>query len=42
MLMSSDAGRAWSANESRTSKLVFIGRDLAVMDLETGLAACTG
>jgi G3E family GTPase len=41
MLMSSDAGRAWSANESRTSKLVFIGRDLAVMDLETGLAACT-
>jgi hypothetical protein len=40
MLMSSDAGRPWTANELRVSKLVFIGRALEAMDLETGLSAC--
>jgi G3E family GTPase len=42
MLMSSDAGQPWSVNEPRTSKLVFIGRNLAAMHLEAGLAACAG
>ena len=40
MLMSSDAGRPWAVNEARNSRLVFIGRQLAAMDLEAGLAAC--
>ena len=40
MLIDGDEGKAWSADEARDSKLVFIGRDLETMGLKEGFAAC--
>jgi G3E family GTPase len=40
MMMGSDAGRAWTGQEVRESKLVFIGRDLPEDALRAGLQAC--
>jgi G3E family GTPase len=40
MMMGSDAGRAWSGQDVRESKLVFIGRDLPEDALRAGLQAC--
>lgn len=40
MLMGAEDGTPWKAGEARTSKMVFIGRDLPRQALEKGLAAC--
>ncbi|MDP2817691.1 MAG: GTP-binding protein [Polaromonas sp.] len=40
MLMGADTGPAWKPNEQRTSKMVFIGRDLPKDLLLKGLAQC--
>ncbi|AGR68249.1 CobW family GTP-binding protein [Burkholderia pseudomallei] len=40
MLMGSDFGSPWKRGEARSSKLVFIGRDLPVDVLTKGLSAC--
>jgi G3E family GTPase len=40
MMMGSDAGRAWTGQDVRESKLVFIGRDLPLDALRAGLQAC--
>lgn len=40
MLLEARPGRRWAANESRESKLVFIGRDLDADALRSGLQAC--
>jgi G3E family GTPase len=40
MMMGSDAGRPWTGQEVRESKLVFIGRDLPEDALRAGLQAC--
>ena len=40
MLMSTDLGRAWSADETRESTLVFIGRDLPEGEIRAGLDGC--
>jgi len=40
MLMGSDLGAAWQADEPRESKLVFIGRDMPKDILLQGLAQC--
>ena len=39
-LMGSDLGPAWSADEARSSKMVFIGIDLPRDILEQGLEQC--
>jgi G3E family GTPase len=41
MVMDSDWGRAWSDDEARESRLVFIGRDLDAAELEKGFLSCT-
>ena len=40
MLMGADFGGKWKSNEKRTSKMVFIGRDLPREVLEAGLSSC--
>jgi G3E family GTPase len=40
MLFDGQAGRPWSADETRASQLVFIGRDLDRDELTQGLRAC--
>ncbi|CDS54029.1 Putative metal chaperone, involved in Zn homeostasis, GTPase of COG0523 family [Polaromonas sp. CG9_12] len=40
MLMGAELGSPWRAGEVRTSKMVFIGRDLPRQVLEKGLAQC--
>ena len=40
MLMSTDLGRAWSADEPRGSTVVFIGRDLPEAEIRAGLDGC--
>ena len=40
MLMGAELGAPWRAGEVRTSKMVFIGRDLPRQVLEKGLAQC--
>lgn len=41
MVMDSDWGRAWTPEEKRESRLVFIGRNLNPAELESAFAACT-
>jgi G3E family GTPase len=40
MMMGSDVGRPWAAQDVRESKLVFIGRDLPEDVLRAGLQEC--
>lgn len=40
MLMGADLGAKWKAGESRSSKMVFIGRDLPQAHIEKGLHQC--
>ncbi|MFY0615391.1 MAG: GTP-binding protein [Hyphomicrobiaceae bacterium] len=40
MVMDSDWGQPWKADEKRASRLVFIGRNLDPAELETAFAAC--
>lgn len=40
MLMGADLGAKWKADETRSSKMVFIGRDLPQADIEKGLRQC--
>ena len=40
MLMGAERAGKWRSDEQRTSKMVFIGRDLPRELLEQGLAAC--
>ena len=41
MLMNSDVGRDWGAQEARRSRIVFIGRDLPRAQWLSQLAACS-
>ena len=40
MMMDSDWGTPWKEGEPRTSKLVFIGRNLDADNLQRGLNDC--
>src|SRR4030095_8767413 len=40
MIVEGDTQREWRADEPRTSRLVFIGRNLDRTELEAGFAAC--
>ena len=40
MLMGSDLGRAWSADEKRSSRIIFIGRNLPQDTIKKGLEHC--
>ena len=40
MLMGAERAGKWQPKEQRTSKMVFIGRDLPRELLESGLASC--
>lgn len=40
MLTEGDDGKAWGPDETRNSKLVFIGRELNAAELKAGFAAC--
>ena len=40
MLMGSEAGQVWKKGETRSSKIVFIGKNLPRELLEAGLAQC--
>ena len=40
MMLEGDLQREWKADEARSSKLVFIGKDLKPDELRAGFAAC--
>lgn len=40
MLMGSEAGQVWKKGETRSSKIVFIGKNLPRELIEAGLAQC--
>ncbi len=40
MVMDSDWGPAWEAGEQRSSRLVFIGRNLDANELQSAFRAC--
>jgi G3E family GTPase len=40
MLLEGEPQRAWRADEARTTRLVFIGRDLDSRALRAGLQSC--
>ncbi len=41
MMMGGDFAKRWGTNEKRSSKMVFIGRNLPEEDFQQGLALCT-
>jgi G3E family GTPase len=40
MLMGSDLGRPWTADEKRSSRMIFIGRNLPEETIRKGLRHC--
>ena len=40
MMLDGDTQRDWASGEKRTSKIVFIGRNMPVDDIRRGFLAC--